>query len=235
MKRLSAALVFLLLGAGAAHALVPGQGVVVLYKDGARVAGVLVARTPGQVTVDMGGAQLTSNMADVRSIAAEKTAVERFNALLSAAGGDPVKLRAAADFARGHSLYTYYEALAERLGLPSDAPEVSVDPAAVAAAPAPAFSPEIAPDAHAPQPATLGFVSDDAVETASADAVVLGPPLRREHERENDPKDAARFLEKQAAAREARTHEVTNPVADMQFQLQQALDRSARGLPFGAP
>lgn len=47
--------------------------------------------------------------------------------------------------------------------------------------------------------------------------------------------DQKRFLQQQEAEREARKHQVTTPTSDWQFNLQQALDRQARGLPFSAP
>jgi hypothetical protein len=49
------------------------------------------------------------------------------------------------------------------------------------------------------------------------------------------PQDQERFLKRQEAEREARKHQVTTPTSDWQFNLQQALDRQARGLPFSAP
>jgi hypothetical protein len=245
MKRLSVLLFFLVLGAGAARALSPGDGVVVLYKDRSKVPGVLVSQTRAQVTIDMGGARMTSNLSDVQSVVAKKTAVGRFEELLKAAGDDPEKLRAAAAFARAHNLHTYYETLAKRLGLPPgavaatavSAASVGDSPPLDGRAPAPATAPAaVRPPPvdsavqGAPAP-TLGFPSSNALEIVSADDIYAGPLPRRERDRD----DGADFLKKQADAREARTHEVTNPTSDMQFKLQQALDRSARGLPFSAP
>ena len=244
MKRLGVLPFILVLGAGAAQAFAPGDGVLVFYKDGSKVSGVLVAQTSAQVTIDMGGAEMTSNLADVRSIQAKKTAVQRFDELIKAAGDDPIKLRVAADFARSHDLHTYYETLAKRLGLPSDvvdapaASEVSADEPLTLEAPvtSPAAALQAPPIDTAIQgaPQTLGFASNNTVEIVPADDIaIVGPPLHRERERDRD--DAADFLKKQAAEREARTHEVTNPTSDMQFKLQQALDRQAHGLPFSAP
>jgi hypothetical protein len=238
VKRASVLLLSLVLGAGAAHALAPGDGVVVLYNDGSKVSGVLVERTSAQVTIDSSGARLTSNMADVRSVTAKTTALRRFEELLKAAGSDPKKLRAAADFARAHRLHTEYARLAERLGLPPDAVEAPAEIDDVPAAP-PADEPadrgqqpppiDAAIQGAPPLP-TLGYASS-AVPDPSAGDFVAGPPPQRERRRGDDEK----FLNKQAAEREARTHEATTPVSDMQFRLQQALDRSARGLPVGAP
>lgn len=49
------------------------------------------------------------------------------------------------------------------------------------------------------------------------------------------PPEQKRFLKQQEAEREARKHQVTTPTSDWQFDLQQALDRQAHGLPFNAP
>jgi hypothetical protein len=43
------------------------------------------------------------------------------------------------------------------------------------------------------------------------------------------------FLKRQEAEREARKHEATTPTSDWQFDLQQAVDRQAHGLPFNLP
>ena len=48
-------------------------------------------------------------------------------------------------------------------------------------------------------------------------------------------KEQKEFLSKQAAEREARRHQATSRESDFQFNLQQALDRQARGLPFSLP
>ncbi|MFI5350150.1 MAG: hypothetical protein ACHQ2Z_11435, partial [Elusimicrobiota bacterium] len=140
---------------------------------------------------------------------------------------------AAAEFARSRGLHTYYEALAKRLGLPSDAagaPPASAEPPSPRETPAAAPPPLDSAIQGAPLQ-TLGFASTNPVDIVSGDDVAAGPPLRRERDRG----DAAEFLRKQALEREARTHEVTNPTSDMEFKLQQALDRQARGLPFAAP
>jgi hypothetical protein len=240
-RRVLLSLLLLVSGAGAARALAPGDGVVVVYKDGAKVSGILVARTNSLLTVDMGGARLTSNVSDVRSVVARRTAVQRFEELLKAAEDDRVKLRAAADFAREHELHTYYSSLAERLGLPRDAVESPAPPALLAANPFPAAGAATAPsqlppsdpvDPAVPDAASrpLGFTDDNPLALVPAEVFDFDAP-RRERGRD----DAPEFLKRQAAERDERRHEVTSPLSDWQFSLQQALDRQARGLPFRAP
>ena len=237
MNRSSVLGAIIFLGASAAQALAPGDGVVILYKDGSKVSGVLVAQTPAEVTIDAGGAELTSSLADVGSIVVKRTAVQRFQEQLQAAGNDPTKLRAAAEFARSHRLHTYYDTLAKRLGLPTDnagAPLATVQapsPRKTTPAPPARQPPPIDPEIHGAPLPILGYASNNTVEIDSGEDFEAGAALHRER----DHDDAANFLRTQALAREARTHEVTNPTSDMEFKLQQALDRQARGLPFAAP
>jgi hypothetical protein len=112
------ALILALLGAPA-FALAPGDGVVVNFKDGSSMSGVLVKQGKKKIRLDIGGAQISFLRDTVKSVKPKVTNVKRFQEMLKAAGDDRGKLLQAADFARSRGLDTYYSQLVERLGIPN--------------------------------------------------------------------------------------------------------------------
>jgi hypothetical protein len=230
MKALLTTAVLLALALPAA-ALSPGEGVVVHFKDGTRVSGILDSLSRSEVSVDVGGARAAWRLASVRRLEAVKTDVQRFQELVQAAGEDPVKLQQAADFARRHGLYTYYAQLTGARAEPQEQEQEEEPEPRRAPVPqtAPAFPAPIAPLPP------LGFATPTQQNGLPpgefyAPAVVYAAPARPFSRREQRA-----FLARQAAERDARRHEATNPVSDFQFDLQQALDRQSRGLPFSRP
>jgi len=212
-----------------ARALAPGEGVVVHFKDASALAGALVELTSEKITIDVGGARASWGMDAVERVETRETAVGRFQEAVRAAGDDPVKLAALAREARAEGLYTYSDELARRLNLPPDQTAQATPGAFQGPNPSP-------PAGLSPQPQPLGYAAQPAGRPAAYDAaslvyapVVMAPP------RHYSRAEQAAFLRRQAAEREARKSQVTNPVSDWQFRLQQALDRAARGLPFAGP
>jgi hypothetical protein len=249
MKRLVLTLILSLLAARGACALAPGDGVVVAFKDGSRVAGVLLEQTRSRIALDLGGAQMTFLLSDVSSVSAKKTSVQRLKEMLLQAGNDPGKLHEAGVFACAHRLYTECDRLVG--GNPTAAPPPGAPAAAAAATPSAAptrqaTAPEPAEAATASSLPPLGFntpgpagvVANDPNVVWDGEPLVVGvalPPRSSRRDREDEKADQGELLKRQAEEREARRHETTTPASDFQFNLQQALDRQAHGLTFGPP
>jgi hypothetical protein len=122
MKKFAAAAAALVLSAAAAQALAVGDGVVVEYKDGARLSGVLADRTSASLTLDVGGAEITSKLSAIARVEPANSDVKTFEDMLQAAGDDPRALLEAANFARSRGLNTYYERVSALLdGAEADA------------------------------------------------------------------------------------------------------------------
>lgn len=105
--------------ASSAFALKPGDGVVVEFKDGSRMAGVLVRRGRNHIRLDFGGAEMSFALETVKSVQPKGNPVKTFQDMVKAAGNDRDKLLAAAEFARLHGLDTSYARLVARLGIPN--------------------------------------------------------------------------------------------------------------------
>lgn len=105
--------------ASSAFALSPGDGVVVDFKDGSRMSGVLVKQGHKHLRLDFGGAEMSFPMTTVKSVKPKKNPVKTFQDMLKAAGDDRDKLLAAAEYARAHGLSTPYARLVARLGVPN--------------------------------------------------------------------------------------------------------------------
>lgn len=100
-------------------ALKPGDGVVVEFKDGSSMTGVLVKKGRKKIRLDFGGAQMSFGLDTVKSVKPKESDVKKFQDLLKAAGDDFDKLLKAAKFARERGLDTYYDQLVARLGIPN--------------------------------------------------------------------------------------------------------------------
>lgn len=246
MRRLSGLLLALCLGSGVAEALSLGDGVVVLFKDGSKLSGVLVDETRTRISIDVGGgAEVTSDRADVQSVVAKKTAVQRFQEMLRAAGSDPRKLRGAASFARAHNLYTGYDQLAKRLGLsPQDSPPAAEEMPPVPVEPEPAPTASAAPPLLAletpdpPAQPLSGFPVDNFVSPVPDNGVDCNQPYLFSWVDPNaSQKRAAQVnyqaipLKQEVASREAPKREIAEPPGK-QLNVPQAQDRDARGVPF---
>jgi hypothetical protein len=105
--------------ASAAFALAPGDGVVVDFKDGSRMTGVLVRQGRKNIRLDFGGAEMSFPLETVKSVKPKTNPVKAFQDMIKAAGDDRAKLLEAAEFARLHGLDSYYGRLAARLGIPN--------------------------------------------------------------------------------------------------------------------
>jgi len=131
MTRIFVALCLIASCAAPALALKPGDGVVVDFKDGSRMNGVLVKQGHKHIRLDFGGAEMSFAMTTVKSVRPKTNPVQKFQALLAAAGDDRAKLLAAAEFARANGLATSYARLVARLGVPN---QMDLDDAAENAA-----------------------------------------------------------------------------------------------------
>jgi hypothetical protein len=120
MTKILPAFVLIAACVSSAFALAPGDGVVVNFKDGTRMSGVLVRKGRKNIRLDFGGAQMSFPLSEVRSIKPKKNPVKTFQDLMKAAGDDRVKLLAAAEFARVHGLDSSYDRLVARLGIPNE-------------------------------------------------------------------------------------------------------------------
>ena len=105
--------------AASAFALKPGDGVVVEFKDGSSMTGVLVKQGRKKIHLDFGGAEMSFGLDTVKSIKPKENDVKRFQDMVQAAGDDFDQLLKAAAFARAQGLDTYYDRLVERLGVPN--------------------------------------------------------------------------------------------------------------------
>ena len=119
LSDLGRSLALLAVLAPGALALKPGDGVVVDFKDGSRMSGVLVKQGRKHLRLDFGGAEMSFDAATVKSVRPNANPVKVFQDLLKAAGDDRPKLLAAADYARAHGLNSAYARLVERLGIPN--------------------------------------------------------------------------------------------------------------------
>jgi len=102
-----------------AFALAPGDGVVVEFKDGSVMTGVLVKQGRKKIHLDFGGAEMSFGLDTVKSVKPKDNDVKKFQDMVKAAGDDFDKLLAAAQFARARGLDTYYDRLVVRLGVPN--------------------------------------------------------------------------------------------------------------------
>jgi hypothetical protein len=121
MGMLTRTIVILLIVACAApaRALKPGDGVVVEFKDGSSMTGVLVKQGRRKIHLDFGGAEMSFGLDTVKSVKPKDNDVKKFQDLVKAAGDDFDQLLTAAQFARARGLDTYYDQLVARLGIPN--------------------------------------------------------------------------------------------------------------------
>lgn len=221
-----------------AWALGPGDGIVVHFKDGASLSGVLVRLTGEKVEMEAGGARLTWGLDAVSRLELRRTDVQEFLELEKAVTHDQSRIPQLARFARWKGLHTYYNRLAERLDLPCEN----------ALSPQPAQAPYENRDQAQPgwenpqnQPPAMGFGAGgpevhgvpqpspgyNAPPVFFIPVPVSAPRAITKEEREE-------FLRGQEARREALRHRPTTPLEIFQFRLQEALDRHAHGLAFAS-
>jgi hypothetical protein len=131
MSKRIAAILLVAACAAPAYALMPGDGVVVEFKDGSSMTGVLVKQGRKKIHLDFGGAEMSFGLDTVKSVKPKDNDVKKFQDMVKAAGDDFDGLLAAARFARAKGLDTYYDQLVARLGLPN---QRSLDDAAENAA-----------------------------------------------------------------------------------------------------
>jgi hypothetical protein len=105
--------------AASAFALKPGDGVVVEFKDGSSMTGVLVKQGRKKIHLDFGGAQMSFGLDTVKSVKPKDNDVKKFQDMVKAAGDDFDKLMQAVQFARARGLDTCYDQLVARLGIPN--------------------------------------------------------------------------------------------------------------------
>lgn len=105
--------------AASAFALKPGDGVVVEFKDGSSMTGVLVKQGRKKIRLDFGGAEISFGLDTVKSVKPQDNDVKKFQDMVAAAGDDFDRLMKAAEFARAKGLDTYYDRLVARLGVPN--------------------------------------------------------------------------------------------------------------------
>jgi hypothetical protein len=105
--------------AASAFALKPGDGVIVEFKDGSSMTGVLVKKGRKKIHLDFGGAEMSFGLDTVKSVKPKDNDVKKFQDMIKAAGDDFDKLLSAAKFARERGLDTYYDQLVARLGIPN--------------------------------------------------------------------------------------------------------------------
>ena len=228
----------LLLLVSPAAALSPGDGVVVRFKDGSALSGVLGELGGGRVEIEVGGARLSWLMDSVERIEVRRTDLEEFRARERALeDGDAEGARRLARFARTRGLHTMHARLVERYGLEDEAVYLAREPAALprqaASGPRPAK-----PDAALP---ALGFGADppaggtvktvrvsDPIETYYPLVVLVATP------KVYTAAEQEAFLREQNDRREAFRRRPTTQMEAFQFRLQEASDRQARGLSYAS-
>ncbi len=97
-----------------------GDGVEIEFKDGSQLSGVLFRLDERSVGLDSSGMRTTWPRSEVARMIVRATSQQQFDDLIAKAGDDRAKLLAALDFARDRHLYTDYDRLRTRLGLPPD-------------------------------------------------------------------------------------------------------------------
>ena len=119
MPKRTIAILLVAVCAASAFALKPGDGVIVEFKDGSSMTGVLVKQGRKKLHLDFGGAEMSFALDTVKSVKPKDNDVKKFQDLVKAAGDDFDKLLSAAQFARARGLDTYYDQLIARLGVPN--------------------------------------------------------------------------------------------------------------------
>ncbi|NNN05897.1 MAG: hypothetical protein HKL90_08355 [Elusimicrobia bacterium] len=107
-----------------------GDGVQLDFKDGSSLSGVLFKLTDSEAGIESAGMRTTWPRDGIARIVVHRTSQQTLKRMIARAGGDRDKLLAAADYAREHRLYTEYDHLRARLGLPPDPASLPMSEAA---------------------------------------------------------------------------------------------------------
>ncbi len=221
------------------RALEPGQGVVVRFRDGGSVAGVLVETGPDETVIDVAGGRTAWPAASIARLEPQRTSLEIFREK-RAACRTREDLLSLARWAEEAGLNTERERLAAELGLPPDIqappPEPPAPPQNFQVLPLPrageGWGEGAEPAAVVPAGTTglpFGRPTGPAfVPVYSYVPVLYAPPPR------DTRAQRAAYLKELGRRREAWKHTPSTPVMDFQFRLQETLDRRAHGLPFAA-
>lgn len=97
-----------------------GDGVQLDFKDGSSLSGVLFKLTATEAGIESAGMRTTWPRDGIARIIVRRTSQQTLKRMIARAGNDREKLLAAADYAQQHRLYTEYDHLRARLGLPPD-------------------------------------------------------------------------------------------------------------------
>ncbi len=106
--------------ADAAESAAVGDGVQLDFKDGSSLSGVLFKLTDAEAGIESAGMRTTWPRDGISRIVVRRTSQQTLKRMIARAGDDRDKLLAAADYAQRHRLYTEYDRLRVRLGLPPD-------------------------------------------------------------------------------------------------------------------
>lgn len=104
----------------AAEGAAVGDGVQLDFKDGSSLSGVLFKLTDAEAGIESAGMRTTWPRDGISRIVVRRTSQQMLKRMIARAGNDRDKLLAAADYAQKHRLYTEYDRLRVRLGLPPD-------------------------------------------------------------------------------------------------------------------
>ena len=248
-----AGLLILALSAGV-QAVEPGDGVVVHFKDGAAVPGVLAELSAAEVTLEVPGGRMGWPMHSVDRLEPRRTDLETYKELEADLGADEGRIRSLARWAQDRGLHTYSNRLAREAGMAL--PVTQAAPPVRSAAPEEGQAPAPRNEPSAPEAARASCPAAEPSRPAADDSPAMGfggpgpsisrtgpypyaytrviyVPVLASPPRRLTPEEQERFLREQEARREAyRRRTDKSLLMDWQFRFQEALDRHAHGLSF---